>query len=251
MILELDLGNTRCKWRLRQGQDIIARDAFVISNSFDPIAKPINSFQRFVKQVWVASVVGPEIEGLLSTWCISFFGVNPQFARSAKQCLNVINGYDNPSSLGVDRWLSIIACNQRFRTGCVIVSMGTAVTVDLVSKQGVHAGGFIAPGLNLMLDSLQQKTSRVRFESRLLTPDSGPGFSTAAGIYGAITAMFSGLIDNGMRQMNLRCPDEKPELIFAGGDAQTFLSLYPQARFMQDLVLDGLAYIFNESRSME
>lgn len=251
MILEFDLGNTRYKWRLRDGHSVVSRGSFAAPTSFESIKESINGFENQIKQVWVASVVGQAVEAALTDWCSSNLSISPEFARAASKCLNVINGYADPAQLGVDRWLGIIAGHQRSQCACLIISFGTAITLDLVAKDGAHAGGFIAPGLTLMLDSLQQKTHKVAPDRDENAFNLAPGRSTSAAVYGALTAMLNGLVENGLSQMHQLAPGEEVKLIFAGGDAQKFLALYPQAQYVPDLVFDGLGHVFNNSTCTE
>lgn len=251
MILELDLGNTRCKWRLREGARVVMRGSMPKSAPFDRLQESIDEYKNKINQVWVASVVNEEREVALSNWCLSQLSVTPQYARSTNQCVNVVNGYEEPARLGVDRWLGIIASNRRFQSSCVIVSFGTAITLDLVTKEGIHLGGFIAPGLNLMLDSLQQKTHKVAPDRHENKFDLNPGRSTTEAVFRAITAMLVGLIENGLAQLRKLNPDEPIKFVFTGGDAEKISAFYPQAEYVPDLVMDGLAYVFNNFLCME
>lgn len=242
MILEFDLGNTRGKWRLRDESAIVIRGV-TSYESFEAIGTQLAGFKRAIKKVWVASVIDPAVEHLLSDWCLSCLQIKPVFARSSGDYFDVTNGYEDPSRLGVDRWLGIIAGYRYLRKSFLLVSFGTAVTVDLVTKEGRHEGGFIAPGLNLMLGSLRQKTYQVEMSYDGIF-HLAPGTSTTAAVYGAITAMLIGLIENGRKQSQ----DDDVELIFTGGDAANILPFYPRAHCMPDLVLDGLVYALDNSR---
>jgi type III pantothenate kinase len=248
MIFELDMGNTRCKWRLRNEGGIVVRDSLPISSLFHDLEAQLAVFKNEIRKVWVASVVDPMLEDTFSEWCINYLALTPEFARTAPGCRGVSNGYKEPMALGVDRWLGIIACYQLTRRACLLASFGTATTVDIVSKDGEHAGGFIAPGLNLMLDSLEDKTRRVKVNRDSICLDLMPGKTTTDAVYGAVTAMFAGLIDNGIKQLQSKAPDAGFDIIFTGGDAQKFLPFYPRAIYMPDLVLDGLAYVLDNSR---
>lgn len=248
MILEVDLGNTRCKWRLRNGKDSVARGSLFISEPFNALASDLEGFRSQIKYVWVASVIEPELEQAFIQWSVDYLSITPGFARTTDICMGVINGYREPHRLGVDRWLGMVACFQRIQKAFLLVSFGTAVTVDIVLENGRHAGGFIAPGLNLMLDSLQQKTHQVKADRHWERLSLLPGASTTDAVYAAVTAMLVGLIENGLTQSRNLAPHAEFDVIFAGGDAHKMLPFYPRAQYMPELVLDGLAYILDNSR---
>jgi type III pantothenate kinase len=65
------------------------------------------------------------------------------------------------STLGMDRLLCAFGAHARAKQACIVVDAGTAVTVDFVDGEGVFHGGVIAPGLNMMLAALHEKTAKL------------------------------------------------------------------------------------------
>jgi type III pantothenate kinase len=68
---------------------------------------------------------------------------------------------DDASTVGQDRLLCAFGAYARAKQACVIVDAGTAVTVDFVDGEGVFHGGVIAPGAQMMLDALHEKTAQL------------------------------------------------------------------------------------------
>jgi len=64
-----------------------------------------------------------------------------------------------PEKVGADRLLNALAAYRRARKACVIIDIGTAVTVDAVSAQGEFLGGAIMPGLSASLAALRSSTA--------------------------------------------------------------------------------------------
>lgn len=251
MILEFDLGNTRCKWRVRDNNKIIVRGYQLINISFQELDLSLNQYKALISDVWVVSVVGERLESALINWSQGFLQLSPKFARTSAVCAGVVNGYAEPLRLGADRWLGVVCCYNRLRTAFVLVSFGTAITVDLVLQNGRHVGGFIAPGINLMLDSVVQKTYGVAAEKDLGSFDLCPGTSTTEAVYSALTAMLVGLIENARTQLHELDPRGYAEIIFTGGDSDKLLPFYPGVQQIPDLVLDGLDYVFGDSKNLE
>ncbi|WP_352284776.1 type III pantothenate kinase, partial [Pseudoalteromonas sp. Q18-MNA-CIBAN-0097] len=70
--------------------------------------------------------------------------------------------YEHVGNLGIDRWLALIAGFTLYpNTACIVVDAGTATTIDVLDSEGLHLGGWILPGLDLMTSSLTQNTQRV------------------------------------------------------------------------------------------
>ena len=65
-------------------------------------------------------------------------------AAAAEQGLRL--HYERPETFGVDRLLALRAARARAGGACLVVDAGTAVTVDGLTADGVHCGGWIAPG---------------------------------------------------------------------------------------------------------
>ena len=81
---------------------------------------------------------------------------------------------DDASTVGQDRLLCALAAFARSRQACVVIDVGTAVTVDFVDGEGAFQGGCIAPGLNLMLRALHEHTAALP-EMTFTPPDPARG----------------------------------------------------------------------------
>ncbi len=251
MILEIDMGNTRLKWRVRHQQATVAQGAMGIEEPLDLLFIKIEPHCNAISFVSVASVVGELLEKKLADWSMGCLDLLPVFARSSAICGLVRNGYRAPHTLGVDRWLGIVAAYRLVSSACIVVSCGTAVTVDLIARNGKHMGGFIAPGLNLMLDSLTSGTRQIKLDRTVAGLDMSPAAATSEAVYSACTAMLTGLVDNGVRQLRRLDQNNEFQMVFTGGDAGKLLSFYPQARLVPDLVLDGLAWVLDYPQQLE
>jgi len=86
--------------------------------------------------------------------------------------------YPKPSSIGADRLANATGAVARYGAPVVVADFGTALTFDVISKQGNYVGGVIAPGLPLMTDYLADRTALLP-RIRLTGACSTVGKSTA------------------------------------------------------------------------
>lgn len=249
MFLEIDMGNTRIKWRVRDEASILARGSLETKTQPQEIEPALRAYRGLIKAVWVASVVNDDDEKIWDRWAAHFFSVKPIFVKSSAAVGAVKNGYTDPAVLGVDRWLSILAAYNLSGRACIVLSLGTAATIDVIDKLGNHLGGFIAPGLRLMTQSLVSGVRRISTDSISTSLTDELGLSTSSAICGGCTSMLMGLVDNAIKQLRKTSGDESFALLFAGGDAEKLKSFYPQAHLINDLVLDGLVYAVQKSVS--
>jgi len=67
--------------------------------------------------------------------------------------------YPKPKTIGPDRLANAIAARAVAGAPVIVVDFGTAVTFDVVDRNGNYVGGIIAPGLAAMTDYLHEKTA--------------------------------------------------------------------------------------------
>jgi len=90
---------------------------------------------------------------------LSRFAAEPLWVTAqASQC-GVTNGYADSSQLGADRWAALIGAWHLYRGACLVVTTGTATTVDMLSASGLFRGGLILPGVELMKKALAEHTA--------------------------------------------------------------------------------------------
>jgi len=155
----------------------------------------------------------------------------------------VKNSYLNPLQLGADRWMGLIAARQRTREPVLVVSVGTAMTVDALAADGVFLGGVIVPGVNLMRQALRQGTARIA--DAMGRWQAFPR-STADAVESGIVAALCGAI----RQQHARLAEASatlPHCLLTGGDAGMVLPhLALSAEQVAALVLEGVDCVARE-----
>ena len=102
MILQLDVGNSALKWRLRSDGQTLERGRLAAGEGLPSVSSAPTA-------VWVASVADAQSEQQLAQMIGDCWGIAPWFARSSGSACGVINSYQAPERMGVDRWLAMIA----------------------------------------------------------------------------------------------------------------------------------------------
>ncbi len=236
MILELDVGNTRIKWRLLTagGQRIVSAGHVPGFAELQHVAE----LDAEVAMVRMCSVRGGEVNKQLESWTLSKFGVAPVQAIVTQSCGGVTNQYADVSRLGIDRWLAMLAAYRRAGGACMIIDSGTAFTIDVVSGQGLHLGGYIIPGLALMRRSLEAHTA-IRLNDNYSAYSLGLGHSTEEAVFNGTVAALLATIK---LQSDLLSEAGTVKTFFAGGDAELLHDLagVEGSEIATSLVFDGL-----------
>lgn len=252
MLLQIDVGNTRLKWRAVGAVDgstlasgfLNRADSEVNAALFASLFAVLrhefgDSFG--VDGVQVASVAGAGFDCELADWASIRLGVAAAFAVVTERASGVLVGYDDPGLLGVDRWLAVLAATKVSNYKKVlVVDCGSAITVDVLDE-GVHRGGYIVPGLRLMVGALFSDTSQVKVAA--LAAGEGLGRNTSDAVNSGVLLMAVSFIEGVSRRY---CSDAVSEwlLLLTGGDAQVVaskLDLGVATKVSESLVLDGLS----------
>ncbi len=238
MILEIDYGNTRLKWRLLKSNtsEVIARGVVNQLQELVPVLQAVGHVNLDFCRV--CSVRSSDDNADLTSLISKTYGVAVEYAQSTKSLNGVTNGYLEADKLGVDRWLAVVAAYVRTQTACVVIDSGTAITVDYISAGGVHLGGCIAPGVSQMARMLKNSTQ--------LRVDLGSvgraclAKNTQAAVSLGIATMVSGFIKE-----QLLCAQVELGASFtvvcAGGDSGFISDIVADAVVDEDLVFTGLA----------
>ena len=237
-ILLIDAGNSLIKW------------AYSHDGDWSPVEQlPVDLADDLcfagqacvgVRQVWVSNVAGADVERHIRAAC-AVQHWSPRFISSrAAQC-GVHNSYTQPEQLGSDRWAAVISAWHQVGAACLVVTSGTATTIDALSNRGEFLGGLILPGLELMRRSLTDATAQLK-----LTGGHYAGFprNTAdALLSGAIQASCGAV----QRQYAL-LGDKGAVVVLSGGAGRLLQShLHMPVQMMDNLVLSGLLLIAQES----
>jgi len=246
MRLLLDLGNTRVKWGLVDAGGGVAG---VAAHNWDAgLATALHgAWSRLPRPrgVWAASVVDADREARIAAALPPAFGAVNWVRTPAEGC-GVHIAYADPASMGVDRFLGMLAAYADGRAPCVLASAGTAMVLDALAADGRHLGGLIAPGARLMQQSVLDATARVRPQSsgKVVMAADTTADALASGCWQACAA----LVDRFATGMAEALGGD-PGVLLGGGDADLLAPLVEHAVTPHpNAVLKGLA-VWSESAS--
>jgi len=158
--------------------------------------------------------------------------------------------YPSPRSIGADRLANAAAVAQLYGYPAIVVDFGTAVTFDVVSRDGDYIGGVIAPGLEAMTSFLYQRTALLP-RLNLREPKRAIGKTTRDAMMAGAVFGYRGLV----REILLRVtsesfPRRKPRVVATGGYAQLIAQKLPEIEAVHpNLTLEGLRIIANRNVS--
>ncbi|MDE1464711.1 type III pantothenate kinase [Spartinivicinus poritis] len=239
--LEVDVGNTRIKWRYAESSCYVAKGVLDL-NEASGLAKKLRIQGIMPQQVFVANVAGEEVGLQLKQSCQSGWEVEPYFVKTQKNAYGIEVAYADVTKLGVDRWLAMLGCHHLYpNCSKVVVSLGSAITIDVIDMNGMHEGGYIVPGFRLMRESLRVNTAQVQVDStNLRRVDLGK--NTAEAVEHGMLKMVIAFIESVVAPLKLQ--NSEAIVVIAGGDAAAIASsLTVDYLHEPELVLDGLALI--------
>ena len=245
-ILFIDIGNTSIKWSSRH-----AHTVNILSEMSQQIYPENNLSNFFVtcfenleipEQVYVSSVAAQHVMTSLKQACNKLWNIEVYKVNATKEIAGLVNSYIDPSELGSDRWCGMLGALNAVSSDFLLVSCGSAITLDVVNSSGNHLGGYILPGLFMMKKCLSNNTELVNVDLKPFKPTVSPANTTVGCIESAsylsvITMIEAVYLEQAKISKNLR-------IVLTGGDASLIAdNLTIECVMMPDVVLQGLAVL--------
>jgi type III pantothenate kinase len=243
MLLAIDIGNSYTKFGVFENSTLLHR--FAIPTVRHQIADEIynSTLPRSIHAVIISSVV-PELKNTYTEFSKKRFNLEPTFVDNSFD-FNLKIKYFPPQSLGVDRIVNAFAAVELYGKPSIVCSFGTATTIDAVNSKGEYLGGTIAPGMNLMSESLFLKTSKLpRVE--ITKPANVIGNSTDKSIQAGIFFGYIGLIEGIIDRMKIELGG-KLKVIATGGSAKLVAENSGKIDIVdENLQLEGLRHVYEK-----
>ncbi|QLY31421.1 type III pantothenate kinase [Nocardia huaxiensis] len=202
MLLTIDVRNTSIELGLFTGSGDHAK----LAKQWRMHTNPLMTADEFAMQV--RGLVGADAEQVTGVAALSTV---PPVLRELREMLSRYWGHvpnvvvepgvrtgipllvDNPKEVGADRIVNCLAAYHRFKNPSIVVDFGSAICVDLVSAKGEFLGGIIAPGVEISMEALVERTALRRAE--LARPRSVIGKNSMECMQSGAIFGFAGLVD--------------------------------------------------------
>lgn len=242
--LDIDLGNSAMKYRLAGCSGRLPHlpsGAVDVARLYSELCgSELQAVSISVQRVRVCSVLNADRNAEFSARMLDQWGVTVEFARSLSAVGRVINGYQEPSLLGVDRWMVVLASYHRCSGAALVIDLGTAITLDYVHADGRHLGGYIVPGTHLSRRALLRDTALISASADTTAMLLQPGTSTQEAVSRGALLLVRNLIEVEVEGLRAHL-SQSPAVFLCGGGAQ---DISPHLRcaheVVPELVLDGL-----------
>ena len=245
MLLTLDIGNTAMKFGVFEGDELIKK--FVVPTDADDVPADMSraigeNVDGKPDGVMISSVV-PEFDDVV----YELFLRSGIAARQIKPTddFGLTIGFP-VDSFGTDRLVNSFAAVEKHGAPCVVVSFGTATTIDVVNKDREYLGGLIAPGPRVNAKALEQITSKLPLVEVVDQPNVINANTTSA-IQAGIFYSQIGLIDAVIPHIKAEIGQDA-KVIATGGFAPLFAD---KCRFIDigepDLTLHGLKMLYSRA----
>lgn len=144
-------------------------------------------------------------------------------------------------TVGQDRLLCAIGAFGVLKQACIVIDMGTAITVDFVDGEGVFHGGAIMPGIAMMFNALHEKTAHLpQLKYEKPDPDDlSPAKQTDQAMQLGVNACVRGAI-RWLSERYAEFYEGYPQIIATGGDMGVLEDDELIEAFVPDLQLHGI-----------
>lgn len=248
MTLTIDVGNSNIAGGIFDGDKLILqfRQTTHRNSTSDEIGIFLRSVLREnsidpakITQIGICSVV-PQINYSLSSAILKYFGCEPLFIQAGiKTGLKL--KVANPKEVGADLIANGIgAASIHNDKDIIIVDLGTATTIQALSKDKDFLGVSILPGLKMSVQSLADGTSKLP-NVEIIKADKACGTATIESIQSGIYFGTAGAIKEISQKIKTEVfKDSKPFIIGTGGFTRIFESYGIFDQIIPELTLYGV-----------
>src|SRR5205809_43205 len=250
MILLLDIGNTNTHVGVANEKRVlknanIPTEELLLGKAGKAIGALVGG--KKIKSAALASVVPratrPALSLLQRRWDVEPLVLNAQTVTR----IGVV--YPNPESIGADRLANAVAAKEHFGAPSVVVDFGTAVTFDIIDRNGNYIGGIIAPGLAAMTGYLHEKTALLPKISIRETKAIVGKSTEEAMLIGALHG-YRGLVRELVSRLKQHLKSPALPVVATGGYAKLMAKGLPEITAVQPLLtLEGLRLVQSDQRS--
>ena len=223
MLLVVDIGNTNTVIGVFREAELLGHWRLVSERrTADELGLLLLNLLRsrdWTPRDFGGAILSSVVPSLEEPWkeALSRYGSLDPLVVSTALDLGMEVRYGVPQEVGADRLVNAVAGVAEYGCPLALVDLGTAITLDVVDRDGAYLGGAIAPGLVVSMETLFSRTAKLPQVS-LEAPKSVIGRSTLESIRSGIVYGYAGLIDalvdRVFEELGTRCP-----VVATGGHA--------------------------------
>ena len=256
MLLAIDIGNTNVTLGVFDGESLrmtwrLATEIHRLADEYGVFLLNLLERQKLpaskITGAALCSVVPPLVPTFRET-CQKYLNTSPLIVEAGvKTGIRIC--MDNPRELGPDRVVNAVAAHHLYGEPVIVIDLGTAITFDVVSKEGDYLGGVIAPGIDIASEALFARTAMLpRVE--LTRPKQVIGRNTISAMQSGIFFGYVGLIEGTLQRIEreLKC---KAKVVATGGYAHLVKEVPAIEIINPDLSLVGLRLIYEMNKMEE
>ena len=252
LLMAVDIGNSTVVVGLFDGSSLIRmlRFASKKDSSYEDysilLRLELSQMDDVVIRNMVICSVVPELTGEWKKLAENEFGASV-YEVNAKSDLGLSFKVDDPSFIGPDLIANAFAAWKMYGHHCIVIDLGTATTIQVVSCVGRFEGGVIVPGLELSLKSLGQGASLLK-KIELERPTELIGTNTRESILSGIVNGHVYMLKGFVQELQSIYPNAK--VLVTGGLAASIMDFLDSSfSHMPDLTLQGLYLAFKELKT--
>jgi type III pantothenate kinase len=248
-ILCIDIGNTNLNYAIVDKMEVTHANSFSTKRLKEDLHY-IKEFHMLIEVHQIEAVSFCSVVPDLNNRLRSLLNLEiPIFQLTDKTLKGIDLHYPKPEEVGHDRIANALTAQAYFSLPAIIIDLGTAITLDVVSEKG-YEGGIIAPGFELMTRYLNEQTALLpELDNEALGSVKGSfGKSTIQAMQLGVSVGFSGMVDallqhvlNTMKEKS----GNKPVVLSTGGSiANLTQDWVGKTQFVDHLTLIGLAVAY-------
>ncbi len=257
MLLVIDVGNTNIVLGLYDKETLthnwrVSTDKDKTSDEYGMLFTQLFNHDRIdmdrIESIIISSVV-PNLMHTLPSACRRYFNREPMVVELGIKTGMPIR-YDNPKEVGADRIVNAVAGYEKYGGPLLIVDIGTAVTLDVISEKGEYLGGAIAPGIGIASEALFLRAAKLpRVE--LTEPKRAIGKTTVESMQSGIVYGYIGLIDHIIENILKELDKSVDEVKIVGTGGYSGL-IVRNSKYIQQvdklITLEGLRMIYERNK---
>lgn len=246
--LLVDLGHSRLKWVTVEppSEQWFPKASFYTLDTLYALFTDLWASLPSPDKMVVANVCTIEEQQILNVW-VQKYWINTvvEYLVSDDRFMGLQNAYRQaPQTLGVDRWLGMIAAHYLYPAhNMVVVDCGTCITIDALLQTGQHLGGWIVPGYTSLRQLLQERAGLTVPMIKISQDQPMLGCSTLDGIENGLSLMLAGYLHHALACIQ-KDSDSLWQIILTGGDAPILKNCFMGHALHEEphLVLKGISY---------